>query len=156
MFEQNFNRIFSLSPYHKNMASSTSADLKDPNDFKDVRIVEAILFSALRIRRHRPFVILVGEDVGIRDFRVMPTGHFDSVRIFVAQIVFKRQQIVFDMGVRRKFTMYNFYAIIENYDTAISYKTLRMSWNSSPFIARITFIGIYRAVQYVFIAIAFY
>lgn len=75
MFEQNFNRNFSLSPYHKNMASSTSADLNDPNDFKDVRIVEAILFSAPRIRCHRPLVILVGEDVGIRDFRVMPSGY---------------------------------------------------------------------------------
>ena len=108
-----------------------------------------MLFFALRICRYCPLVILVGEDVDIRGFRVMPSGYFDSVRIFVAQIVF-------DMGVRRKFTMYNFYTIIKNYDTAISYKTLRMSWNSSPFIARITFTGIYRAAQYVFIAIAFY
>lgn len=40
MFEQNFNRIFSLSPYHKNMVSSTSADLKDLKDPNDFKVVE--------------------------------------------------------------------------------------------------------------------
>ena len=108
-----------------------------------------MLFSALRIRRHCPLVILVGENVGIRGLRVMPSGFLGSVRIFVAQIVF-------DMGVRKKFAMYNFYTIIEDYDTAIPDEILRRMWTVSSFLARITFTGIYRAVQYVFIAIAFY
>ena len=50
-------------------------DLNDPNDLKVVRVVEAMLFSALRIRRYRLLVIFVGEDVGIRGLRVMPSGY---------------------------------------------------------------------------------
>ena len=48
MFEQNFNRNFSLSPYHKNMASSTSADLNDPNDFNDLKVVRVVKDVTLR------------------------------------------------------------------------------------------------------------
>ena len=69
-----------------------------------------MLFPALCIRRYRPLVILVGEYVGIRDYRVMSSGFLDSVRTFVAQVM---------LYVR--ISMIDRYFIVESYDAAVSH-----------------------------------
>ena len=60
-------------------------DLNDPKDFKVVRVVEVMLLSAARIRRHCPLVILVGESVGVGNL-MLAIMRYDE-RIIIAYIV---------------------------------------------------------------------
>lgn len=75
-------------PFLSAIALDFPKDLKVFKVLKVIKDFKVMLFSALRIRRHRPFVILVGESVCIRGFRVVPSGYLDRIRVFIAKTAF--------------------------------------------------------------------